>query len=110
MRRPITVAIALAAAFALAGPAAASQLIDRNATGVRLVANARGEALLTYRAHGRVQRVLAWGAVDARFPTSGKPQVRFNKDYAGGWGKLHDGCHLQTHGNWHEKRTNYSCR
>lgn len=27
--------------------------------------------------------VLAWGAVDARQPTSGKPQVRFRKDYSG---------------------------
>jgi hypothetical protein len=27
--------------------------------------------------------VLTWGAVDARQPTSGRPQVRFRKDYSG---------------------------
>ena len=82
-------ALAAVAASVLAGPAAASQLIDRNATGVQLAVNAKGEALLTYRARGHVQHVLAWGAIDARHPTSGKPQVRFSKDYAGGWGKYH---------------------
>jgi hypothetical protein len=88
-------------AVALAGRADASQLIDRNATGVRLAVNAKGEALLTYRARGRTQHVLAWGAVDARHPTSDRPQVRFSKDYAGGWGKyrreywrtFRDACH-----------------
>jgi hypothetical protein len=101
MRRLITSAAVFAGALALAGTAAASQLIDRNASGVRLAANAKGEALLTYRARGRIEHVLAWGAVDARHPTSGLPQVRLRKDYAGGWGKYHreywrtfeNGCH-----------------
>lgn len=89
MRRLVTVAAALAGLLVFTGPAVASQLIDRDASGVRLAVNDKGEALLTYRAHGRLRRVLVWGAVDARHPTSGKPQVRFNKDYAGGWGKYH---------------------
>jgi hypothetical protein len=101
MRRLITVAAALAVGTAVPVSAPASQLIDRNAKGVRLAVNAKGEALLTYRARGRLQHVLAWGAVDALQPTSGKPQVRFRKDYAGGWGKYHrdywrtfkNGCH-----------------
>jgi hypothetical protein len=38
---------------------------------------------MTYRAHGRWQHVLAWGAINARHPTPGKPQVRFRKDYSG---------------------------
>jgi len=80
---PLVAALALV----LAGSASASQLIDRNAKDVRLAVNKKGEALITYRAHGRLQRVLAWGAIDARHPTSGKPQVRFRKDYSGGWGK-----------------------
>jgi hypothetical protein len=99
--RRSAVTCALGLAFVLAGPASASQLIDRNASGVGLAVNAKGEALLTYRAHGRIQHVLAWGAVDALQPTSGRPQVRFRKDYAGGWGKYHrdywrtfrNGCH-----------------
>jgi hypothetical protein len=83
----LTVLAAAIAALAFAGPAAASQLIDRNATNVHLAVNARGEALLTYTARGRRQHVLTWGAADARRPTSGRPQVRFQKDYSGGWGK-----------------------
>jgi hypothetical protein len=70
-------------ALSLAGTADASQLVDRNAQRVRLAVNAKGEALLTYRAHGRAQHVLVWGATNARHPTSGKPQVRFRIDYSG---------------------------
>jgi hypothetical protein len=73
----------------LAGPAAASQLIDRNASQVRLEVNRKGEALLTYYSRGALRHTLAWGAVDARQPTSGRRQVEFRKDYAGGWGKYH---------------------
>ena len=38
----------LALALAATGTASAAQLIDRNATGVKIAANAKGEALLTY--------------------------------------------------------------
>jgi len=101
MRRLIIGLAAAVCLFALAGGATASQLIDRNATGVQLAVNTKGEALLTYRAHGRTQHILAWGAVDALQSNSGRPQVRFKKDYAGGWGKYHteywrtfkDSCH-----------------
>jgi hypothetical protein len=78
---------ALVAGAVLAAPASASQLIDRNASGVRLAVNSKGEALLTYQARGATQHVLVWGAVSARQPTSGQPQVRFHKDYSGGYGK-----------------------
>lgn len=88
MRGVAVIAVALAA-LGVVPSAGASQLIDRGATGVRLAVNTKGEALLTYRAAGSVRHVLAWGAIDARQPTSGKPQVRFKKDYAGGWGKYH---------------------
>lgn len=91
MRRFFAVIGALAAVLAFAGPAAASELIDRNAAAVRLAVNAKGEALLTYRTRGRTWHVLIWGAVDARQPTSGKPQVRFRKDYSGGYGKYRNG-------------------
>src|SRR5438128_11508835 len=86
MRGLALIAVAFAA-LAWAGTGAASQLIDPNATGGKPAVNTKGEALLTYRARGGVRHVLAWGAIDARHPTSGKPQVRFRKDYAGGWGK-----------------------
>jgi len=86
MRGVAVIAVAFAG-LAWTGSAAASQLIDRNATGVKLAGNTKREALLTYRARGRVKHILVWGAIDARHPTSGKPQVRFKKDYAGGWGR-----------------------
>jgi hypothetical protein len=84
---------ALTLTFLAASTASASELIDRNATGVRLAANAKGEALLTYRARGRLQHVLVRGAVNARPPVRGRPQVRFAKDYSGGnWQSFRNEC------------------
>src|SRR5438876_10440023 len=61
----------------VAAPASASQLVDRNATQVRLAVHAKGEALVTYRARGALRRVLARNAVDARPPTAGRsPRCR----------------------------------
>jgi hypothetical protein len=82
-------ALAVVAA-AIATPfASGSQLIDRNATNVRLTVNAKGEALLTYTKAGRVHRVLAWGAVDAVAPTADAAQTAFHLDYGGGWKKYY---------------------
>ena len=85
----LAVLAALAALAALAVPAGAgaSQLIDRDATGVTLKVNAQGEALIGYRARGKIRHVLAWGAVNALAPTKARDQVAFRLDYAGGWGK-----------------------
>src|ERR671923_3110976 len=84
--RRVALVAALAAA-ALPGAAAASQLVDRNATGVSLAVNRKGEAMITYRAAGKLKRVLVWGAINARFPSPYAHQIRLKKDYAGGWGK-----------------------
>jgi hypothetical protein len=81
------VLVALLGAGFLASPAAASQLIDRNASDVHLAVNGKGEALLTYRVKGRLKHVLAWNAVNAIAPTLARKQVSFSLDYAGGWGK-----------------------
>ena len=85
--RVVTILAALAALVA-AGGASAAQLIDRNATGVHLAVNNKGEALLTYRA-GSLKHVLVWGAANAKTPNKAVKQVSFHKDYAGGWGKYH---------------------
>ena len=69
--------------LAFVGTASASEIIDRNAQNVRLAVNGSGQALVTYRAHGRTMHVLAWGAIDARQPSPSRPQVRFRKDYSG---------------------------
>ena len=77
-------ALALAATVPVAG---ASQLIDRNAANIELLVNAKGEALISYRAAGRERHVLAWGAINAIAPTQARKQVAFQLDYSGGWGK-----------------------
>jgi hypothetical protein len=83
-RLPYLLAVVLAAA--LVSSANASQLVDRNARNVKLEVNAKGEALLSYSAHGKVKHVLAWGALNAIAPTRSRPQVQLKLDYAGGWG------------------------
>ncbi len=88
MRRLGLILILLAVAV-FAPTASASQLIDRNAQSVQLAVNAKGEALLTYRAGGKVRHVLAWGALNAIAPTTARKQVALRLDYAGGWGKYH---------------------
>jgi hypothetical protein len=82
-------AVAVAVAALTAPLASASQLIDRNAQGVRLTVNKKGEALLTYTKGGKVMRVLAWGAVDAVAPTADAPQTELKLDYVGGWKKYY---------------------
>ncbi len=83
MKTAVFFTAAMLLALSAAEAANASEIIDRNATSVRLAVDASGRALMSYRVRGRSMHVLAWGAVDARQPTSGKPQVRFRKDYSG---------------------------
>jgi hypothetical protein len=87
-RRVATPLAALVAALVAVGGASAAQLIDRNASGVHLAVNAKGEALLTYRA-GSLKHVLVWGGVNAKTPNKAVKQVSFHKDYSGGWGRYH---------------------
>ena len=85
----VVAALAAALTAHAARPAAAAEVVqDGNAQLSSLEVNRKGEALLTYRrADGRIRHVLVWGAVNARPPTQGVPQVQFRWDYAGGWGK-----------------------
>ena len=73
--KTISLLLAVLAVGLLAPAALGAQLIDRNATGVKLAVNAKGEALLTYTASGKLKHVLAWGAENARVPTPGGQQV-----------------------------------
>jgi len=82
------IAVALLAA-ALAPTALGADLLDRNATGVKVAANSKGEALFTYSKGGKVKHVLVWGAMGARTPVKGGQQLKFKFDYAGGYGKYH---------------------
>jgi hypothetical protein len=77
----------IALALALPGAAFGSELIDRNASNIQLKVSRNGkQALLLYRARGRQQHVLAWGAKNAIAPTQARKQVKFKLDYSGGWG------------------------
>jgi hypothetical protein len=80
---------AVTVACVFAAGANASQLIDRNAHDVRLAVDAKGEAMITYTAGGKLKHVLAWDAINAIAPTHARAQVAFRLDYAGGWGKSH---------------------
>jgi hypothetical protein len=75
----------------LIGPpgANASQLIDRNASAVKLAVSSDGTALITYTTAGVVKHVSAWGAVNALAPSPSRPQVAFKVDYSGGWKSVH---------------------
>jgi hypothetical protein len=86
-RRVLSILALVPLALALAAPAGASQLLIRNASGIKLAVNKKGEAMVTYRAEGRVWRVLAWGAVNARDPDPSVPQVQLKLDRSGGWKK-----------------------
>ena len=77
-------ALAASAALLAAPAASASQLIDRNATDIKLEVGQSGQALVTYKAAGRFRRVLASGAINAIPPTRSRPQVAFELDYSGG--------------------------
>jgi hypothetical protein len=77
--------------LACPGIASAAQLIDRNAVGVNIAVNAKGEALFTYRKSGSatVHHVLVWGAINAIAPQEAAHQAKFKLDYSGGWGSRH---------------------
>jgi hypothetical protein len=82
-------ALVLAAAVgtaALPTAASASQLLDRNARGVKLEVDRSGRAMVSYRSRGRQWHVLAWGAVNAVAPRASGRQVALRLDYSGGWG------------------------
>jgi hypothetical protein len=79
--------LTVVAALAFAGVANAAQLVDRDATHVRIRTNAKGEALLTYTKAGKTKHILVWGAINAAPPVAGRHQVKFELAYAGGYGK-----------------------
>jgi hypothetical protein len=85
LKRTLVVVVFLAAVAALPATASASQLIDRNAKGVKLAVNRNGVALLTYRSRRGLRHVLAWGAINAIPPSQTRKQRYFRLDYSGGW-------------------------
>jgi hypothetical protein len=84
--RRLALTLLLLAALSAPASAAASQLIARNAQDVTLQVDARGRALVGYRAKGKTWSVLAWGAINALHPSADRSQAKLALDYAGGWG------------------------
>ena len=79
-------AVCVSTVLLLPTAADASELIGYDATGVRLQADARGRALVTFRSEGQVKTVVAWGAVNARAPSRSTAQVAFRLQLGGGIG------------------------
>jgi hypothetical protein len=75
---------ALAATLVPAAPA--SELIARNATNVRVQADAQGRALVSFRSEGQSRQLLASSAIDARPPSPTQAQVAFKLQYGGSIG------------------------
>ena len=85
MRRVVLI-VALVTALCVPAGSQASQLIARDAKDVTLRVDAKGRALVGYRAKGKQWTVLAWGAINARHPSLEQGQIAFHVDYSGGWG------------------------
>jgi hypothetical protein len=81
----------IAAVWIGAGDASASELIDRDAASASLSVNGAGQAVVIWRAGGRTRQVTASGAINARPPRRGVPQVSFLLRY-GGKSILSGGC------------------
>ncbi len=99
----VTLSLAAAALFgASVSMAQASEMVGSNVHNVHLIVGDRGVAQVVYTTStGRVVHVLAWGAINAREPSQTVPQVRFQLNFAGGygsvwgngyWAKMHNRC------------------
>jgi hypothetical protein len=81
MRRlPVLLSLFLIAAFA-AAPAFGSAIIGRDVTGATLSIDKQGRAHVSYRSGGRERYLVAWGAINARPPSTRRPQVAFRLHY-----------------------------
>ena len=90
VRRVLLVSTCLGAALAVVpAVASASNLIDRNATRIKLQVNKENVALLSYRVKaGPARRVVAWGALNAIAPSTSLPQQGFKVQYLGVQGPI----------------------
>ena len=96
MRRILLVTLVLAAAVAVPVASASQVISTTSVTNLTLGVNAKGEAMLTYTAGGKLKHVLAWGGVNAIPPTRSRPQTKFSLDYSGGYGRHHLTLYWQT--------------
>ena len=83
MRRTGVVLVAALAALLAAPLAGASFIVARNASHVSLRIQG-SRAIVDYRAGGRWQHTVLWGAINARAPNPKLPQVAFGHRHGGG--------------------------
>ena len=100
--RLLVVVCVVTSSGVFAASASASQLISNvpnriDTRSVSIKVNKKGLALLTFKTNGRVQHILARGAINARPPLKGGKQVKFQLDYKGGWGFFHDAKYWKNH-------------
>jgi hypothetical protein len=74
-------------ALFLALPAAAAEIVTRNATQIHLSTDNQGRAMVSYYQGGRTWHVFYSGAINARSPSPSVKQVKFKADYSGGRGQ-----------------------
>jgi hypothetical protein len=81
------VGVAALVVLALAVPAHASFIVDRNAKHPTLKVDKRGRALVQFeRRNGKRRNVILWDAVNGvANEEAGRPQTIFQVDYTGGW-------------------------
>ena len=77
-------AILLVVALFGAAPAHASAIIGRDVTRPTLTIDRQGRAHVSYFSAGRRDVLVAWGAINARTPSSAVPQVSFTIRYGEG--------------------------
>ena len=79
----VLLSLLLGAALA-ATPALGSAIVGRNVTHASLTIDRLGRAHVGYLVGGRRKTLVAWGAINARAPGSGLPQVEFRLRYGQG--------------------------
>ena len=81
MQRSLVVLSLFLIAAAGAPAAFGSAIIGRDVTGATLSVDQQGRAHVSYRSGGLERYVVAWGAINARAPSTAHPQVKFRLRY-----------------------------
>ena len=89
MRRILLSIVVLCTAVVVPLAGASQNVSTSTVTNLTLAVNGKGEAMLTYRSHGTLVHVLAYGAVNARSPVKGDKQVALTLQYDGGFKKYY---------------------
>jgi hypothetical protein len=81
VRRSLIVLVTFLVAAPAAAPAFGSAIIGRDVIGARLSIDRQGRAHVGYRSGGSERYLTAWGAINARAPSTARRQVEFKLRY-----------------------------